>query len=119
YERRSARAHAGGVEQERRLMEGDRRFGAFVVVQRLGTEPVAAAAGCEVVERSLQAVAAEEPLERLDRPASVFGSARQGEGGELGFDERCGVERLLVAFARRRFAPVTSKVSWKAELSSV
>ena len=69
-------ADAGGVEEERGAMEGERRLGALVLVQRLAAEPVAAAAGREVVERLLQAVASEEPLERARRPDAVLGLAR-------------------------------------------
>ena len=42
----------GGVEQERGAMEGERRLGSFVVVDVFVAEPVAAAAGREVVERA-------------------------------------------------------------------
>ena len=51
----------------------------------------------EVVERPLQLVATEEPVERLLRAHAVLGVARHGERGELRLDERRGVERLLVA----------------------
>ena len=95
-------ADACGVEEQRGAMERERRFGAFVLVQRLAAEPVAAAAGREVVERLLQAVAAEEPLERARRPDAVLGRAGDREGGELGLDQRGGVERLLVAGVRHR-----------------
>ena len=40
-------------------MERERRLGAFVRVQVVGSEPVAASAGCEVVERAIEAVASE------------------------------------------------------------
>ena len=53
-------------------MERERRLGAFVLVERLAPEPVAAAAGREVVERLLQIVASEEPLERSRRPDAVL-----------------------------------------------
>ena len=81
-------------------MEGERRFGAFVHVDRFGAEPVAAAAGREVVERLLQAVASEEPLERARRSDAVLGLVRDCERGELGLDEPCRIERLLVAVTR-------------------
>jgi hypothetical protein len=90
------------------VVEGERRLGAFVVVQLLAAEPVAAAARREVVQRLLQAVAAEEPLERSDRSDSVLGVVSDGEGAQLGFDERGCVERLLVAGARRRLASATA-----------
>ena len=92
-------------------MEGERRLGAFVVVQRFGSQPIAAAAGREVVERLAQPVAAEEPFERLDRPAPVLAVARDGERSQLGLDERCSVDRLLVAGTRRRLAPAASEMT--------
>ena len=95
---------AGGVEEERGVVEGERRLGAFVVVQRIVAEPVAAAARREVVERLLQAVAAQEPLERANRSSSMLGLVSDSEGNQLRFDERRGVERLLIAGARRGLA---------------
>src|SRR5579871_1447276 len=96
-------------------MEGECRFGAFVVVQRFAPQTVAAAAGREVVERLAQSIAAEEPLEGLDRTAAVLGSARQREGGQLGLDESGGLEGLFVARPRRRFVPMPSEVAWKRD----
>ena len=95
-------ADAGGVEEKRRAMERERRLRALVLVQRLAPEPVAAAAGGEVVERFLQAVAAEEPLERPDRARAVLRIAGRGVRGQLGLDESGGVERLLVPGVRAR-----------------
>ena len=97
------------------MVEGERRLGAFVVVQLVLAEPVAAAARREVVERLLQAVAAQEPLERSNRPDSVLGLVSDSEGTQLGFDERGGVERLLVAGARRRLASAAAVVTRKPE----
>ena len=68
---------------------------------RLVAEPVAAAAGREVVQRPLEAVAAEEPVERPRARDAVLGLAGDGERCELGLDERGCVERLLVAAAGR------------------
>ena len=85
-------------------MEGERRLRAFVVVDRLAAEPVAAAAGREVVERPLQAVASEEPLECPRGSRSVTVRARDRECGDLRLDERSRVERLLVAVAGGGFA---------------
>ena len=79
------------------MVERERRLGALVVVQRVAAEPVATAACREVVERLLQTVAPKEPLERANRPDSVLGFVGDSEGAQLGFDERSGVERLLVA----------------------
>ena len=81
---------------------GERRLGALVVVRRLLAEPVAAAAGREVVQRPVEPVAAEEPVERLLRAQPVLRVAGDGERGQLGLDERRRVERLLVAAAGRR-----------------
>jgi len=97
------------------VVEGQGRLGAFVVVQRVAAEPVAAAARREVVERLLQAVAAQKPLERSNRPDPVFSSVSDGEGSQLGFDERGGVERLLVARSRCRLASAAAVVTVKAE----
>ena len=93
---------AGGVEHELRAMECERRLGAFVRVHVVVAEPVAAAAGREVVERPAEPVAPEEPLERALRAGAVLGIAGDGERRELRLDERGRVERLLVARARRR-----------------
>ena len=76
-------------------MEGERRLGPLVVVRRLGAEAGAAATGCEVVERSLEPVAAEEPVEGVLCPQPVLGIAGDGEGGELG--ERRGGGPITVA----------------------
>ena len=117
FERRLAIGcpNAGRVEEQRRVVEGERRLGAFVVVQLLAAEPVAAAARREVVERLLQAVAAQEPLERANCPDAVLGVVGDSEGAQLGFDERGGVERLLVAGARRRLASAAAVVPRKPE----
>ena len=87
----------GGVEQQSRAMERERRLGALVAVQRLAAEAVAAAAGREVVERQVEAVASEKPLERAPRANAVLGLVRDGERHELRLDEGGSVERLLVA----------------------
>jgi hypothetical protein len=63
------------------------RLGAFVLVARLFAESVAAASGCEVVERSLEAVASEEPLERMRRPNAVLCLSGERERNQLGLDE--------------------------------
>ncbi len=81
-------------------MERKRRLGAFVLVDRVEPEPVAAAAGREVVERLLEAVSTEEPSEGMSGPDPVARVARDREGGKLGLDEAGGVDRLLVARAR-------------------
>src|SRR6478752_9624671 len=107
--------HAGRVEEQRRVVEGERRLGAFIVVQLLSPEPVAAAARREVVERLLQAVAAQEPLECSNCPDAVLGVVSDSEGTQLGFDERGGVERLLVAGAWRRLASAAAVVPRKPE----
>src|SRR5438876_1056237 len=100
-------------------MEGESRFGAFVVVQRFASQAVAAAAGCEVVERSAQAVATEEPFERLAGATSVLPLACDGESGQLRLDQSGGLERLFVAASRRGLAPVSSEVPGQPELVSV
>ena len=97
-------------------MEGERRLGALVPVRRLGAEPVAAATGGEVVERSLQAVAPQEPLEGADRPATVTGIARDGVGSQFGLDESRHVERLLVTAAVRGLARSPAPVPGDADV---
>ena len=92
-----------------------RRLGALVAVQRLAAEAVAAAAGREVVERQVQAVAPEKPLERVPRANAVLCLVRDGEGHELGLDEGGGVERLLVAVAGSRLAAAASAVTRQAK----
>ena len=108
------------------MVEGERRFRALIVVQCVASEPVAAAAGSEVVERPLQAIAAEEPLECHDGPCSVFAFARDGEGAQFGFDERRGIEGLLVAGAPRSLASAAAgspasmsiQASWSSTVDS-
>ena len=113
-----ARARAAdpcGVEEQRCAMERERRFGAFVLVERVAAEAVAAAAGREVVERLLQAVTAEEPLEGARRPHPVIDRSRDREGGQLRLDQRGGIERLLVAGVRHRLVPAAAAVAGEAE----
>ena len=76
------------VEHELCAVEGQGRLRAFVLADRLLAEPVAAAAGREVVERQAKPVSAEEPLERGPSSRAVLGIAGAAEGGELGLDER-------------------------------
>ena len=89
-------------------MDRERRLGALVVVRRLLAEPVTAAAGREVVQRLVEPVAAEEPVERPLRTQTVLGVAGDGERGQLRRDEGGGVERLLVARPRGR-----ARVRWR------
>jgi hypothetical protein len=74
------------------------------MVEGVAAEPVAATAGRKVVERPLQAVASQEPLEGERGPDAVLGLVGDRERGQLGLDDRSGVERLLVAVARGGFA---------------
>ena len=105
-------ADAGGVERERGAMERERRLGAFVHVQRLAAEPVAAAAGREVVERPAAGGCGRGTIRRrVGARDAVLGSPRDRERGELRLDERGRVERLLVAAARRRLAPAPPVVA--------
>ena len=101
---RDRRTDAGRVEEERGTVECEGRFGAFVLVEGVPAEPVAASSGCEVVERLLQPVAAEEPLEGARRTDPVLRLAGDGERGELGLDRarrrRAAARRPLPAPAR-------------------
>src|SRR5689334_594288 len=99
-------------------MAGERRLRTLVLVERLTAETVAATAGREVVERLLQSVAAEEPFEGAGRPQSVLGRTRDREGRKLRLDERCGVERLVVAGALVRLAPVAAVMPGPAQHSA-
>ena len=101
------------------MVEGERRFGALVVVQVVAAEPVAAAAGGEVVERPSQAVAAEEPLECPDRAGAVLCRARDREGAQLGLNERGRIERLLVSGPRRGLASAAAAVTRKPKCIGV
>ena len=101
------------------MVEGKRRLGTLVVVQRFASEPIAAAARREVVERLLQAVASQEPFERSRRPESVLGRVGDGESAQLRLDECRGVDGLLVAGARRTLASAASAVTRKPERVSV
>src|SRR5690348_10284913 len=109
----------GCVEQQGGAVERECRLGAFVRVQVFGAEAVAAAAGCEVVERAIKMVTTEEPLERVPGAHAVLGVAGDCEGGELGFDERCGVERLLVAGSWRRLVSPPPTMAGQAQRSVV
>ena len=102
---------SGRVEQQRCAVHGECRFGALVVVGRLLAQPVAAPSGREVVERPVEAVAAEEPVERLLRALGVLQVAGDGERGQLGGDEGGGVERLLVTSSRSRFGPLAAEMT--------
>ena len=88
------------VEHEQRLQEGERRLGSLVDVDRRLAQPVVAATGGEVVDRGVQPVAAEEPLEGADRPASRGLRAGGPKGLGLCLDQRRRVQRLLIAGAR-------------------
>src|SRR5207244_11685754 len=105
----------GGFDGERRAMEGKRRLRPLVVVGRFTAETIAAAAGCEVVERPAEPVATEKPLERVPCAPGMLGVAGDLEGGELGFDQCGGVERLLVAGAWCRVAAVAALMTGEAE----
>ena len=83
-------------------MKGERRLGALVGVQIVFAQTVAAATGREVVERAVEPVPAEEPVEGALGTGTVLGLARDPERSQLGLDERGCVERLLVAEPRRR-----------------
>ncbi len=91
-------------------MEGERRLGPFVVVRRLGAEPVAAAAGREVVEGPVEPVAAEKPVERPLRAQPVLGVAGDGERRQFGLDEGGGIQGLLVPGSRRGLGATATTV---------
>ena len=113
--RRAWRRERGGVEKQLGAMEGKRRFGALVRVQVGLAETVAAASGCEVVERTVEPVAAEEPVERVARARPVLRLARHDERGEFGLDECGRVERLLVTLAGRGLVAVASVMTGQAK----
>ena len=108
---------AGGIEEEGGPVEGKRGLGSLVVVRRLLAEAVAAPARGEVVERTTQAVAAEKPFERVVCPESVVRVSGDGEGGQLGLDERGRVERLLVSLAGSELGAAAAAVPREAECS--
>ena len=81
-------------------MEGQRGFGALVRVEVGLAETVAAASCCEVVERAVEPIAAQEPVERIARSRCMLAVARRGERGELGLDEGGRFQRLLVPLTR-------------------
>ena len=54
-------------------MKRERRLGAFIRVQVLCTQPVAAAAARKIVERTIETVASEEPFERVPSTDAVLG----------------------------------------------
>src|SRR6476646_3983169 len=91
------RRELGCVEEQRRAMEGEGRLGTLVAVDVAAAEPVAAAARREVVQRPVQMVATQEPVERRVRAHAVLPIAGDVERRELSLDERGRVERLLVA----------------------
>ena len=83
-------------------MEGERGFGALVCVEVRFAETVAAASCREVVERTVEPIAAKEPVEGITRPPSVVTVPGRGKRTELGLDERGRIERLLVTGPGRR-----------------
>src|SRR5688572_24656299 len=89
----------GGIEQQLGTMEGECGFGALVLVEVGLAQTVAAASGREVVERAVEAIATQEPIERVARAPPVFPVPRRHERRELCLDERGRVERLLVSLA--------------------
>ena len=106
--RRSRAGQGRGVEQQLGAMEGERGLGALVCVEVGLAEAVAAASRREVVERAVEPIAAQEPVERVARARSVLRVARRDECSELGLDERGRVERLLVPLAGRGLVAVSS-----------
>ena len=108
---------AGGVEQQRRSMQRERRLGTLVVVGRLRAEPVTTASGREIVERPVEAVVTEEPIERGLCTHGVLRVAGSRERGQLRRDDRGGVEGLLVPTARRGFTPPATSVAGQAQHS--
>src|SRR5581483_12053304 len=63
----------------------------------------------------VETVAPEEPLERAPCPDAVLGVVGDRKGGQLGLDERGGIEGLLVARARSRFAVLSTVMAGKPE----
>src|SRR6187551_1311906 len=96
-------------------MEGQRGFGALVFVEIGLAEAVAAASGREVVERAVQPISPQEPVERGACTRSVLPVPRRDERSELGLDERRRVERLLVALAGCGLVAVASTMAWQAQ----
>src|SRR5690349_11956370 len=101
---------ARGIEDDQRLGVGQRRLGALVGVDTRLAEAVVASPGGEVVDRLLKAIAAQEPFEGANRIASVALVPRGEEGLDLCFDERRGVERLLVAVVAARLTAAPAAV---------
>src|SRR5438067_11521026 len=89
-------------------MERERRFRAFVVVDVAVAEPVAAAAGREVVQRPREVVLAEEPVERELRALAVLAVAGRVECRELRLHQRRRIERLLVTAPGCCFSAMTT-----------
>src|SRR4029453_7059381 len=106
---------SGGVEQQLRAMESERGFGALVCVEVGLAETVAAASCCEVVERAVEPIAAQEPVERVARAGSVFPVARRAKRGELRLDECGRVERLLVPLPGGWLVAVSSVMPREAQ----
>ena len=88
-------------------MKGERRLRTLVGVQILLAEAVAATAGREVVQRSIEPVAAEEPIEGALGAGAVLGLAGDDERRELRLDQGRCIERLLVAASRSGVAAKT------------
>ena len=96
-------------------MEGKRRLGALVCVYVVCSQPVAAAAGGEVIERPAEAVSAQEPLEGALRTSAMVDVSRHRERRQFGLDKRRRIEWLLVTQARGGLGAVTSLVAGKPQ----
>ena len=106
---------ACSVQKKLGAMKGERRFGTLVGVDVVASEPVAAAAGREVVQGPVEPVPPEKPVECAVCPGAVLGISRYQVGSELRFDNRGCVERLFVAGAGRGSVPVPAQMTGKAQ----
>ena len=107
----------GSVERELSAVERERRLGALVSVDLLVAEAVAAASGREVVQRPIEPVASQEPVERGLSSRPVHRIVGRGESSQLGLDERRRIERLLVTLSRSRLVAVPASVAGQQEHS--
>src|SRR5215208_2371497 len=104
-----------GVEGEQCLEVGERGLGSLVDVDG-GAHAVVAPAGGEVVHGLTERVAAEEPLEGMERVTGVRLGAGGAERLDLRLHQRGGVERLLASGSRPRLTTTAAELTREPQM---
>jgi hypothetical protein len=81
---------------QERHQEGERGFGALILIGAIGMQAIAASAGGGIVERDLQIVVAEEPIECAPRFLAPAILSRDAIGLQAGGDGGAGFDGLLI-----------------------